>query len=228
MLPTYNTNALIDQATFTARAPEITITEFSASTFSGILTDATAWINNFCEVPTLLQSTIANEQSQTNITGMGDLIIYPMVRPIQSVQGINIVKGGFSTSLTLTNGSGLNYFQVPFPANKIIYPSSYLAGQGTLMIGGSQQLVTLRGANVYTNLSYTAGFPTVSGVVTEQNLIRAAVLVTKAILAERYNIVGANSFHQGDIGVSFKSASAYYDEAAAILNNGYRRVALLV
>lgn len=232
----YNTGPLIDYPTFVANAPEVDISAYTPATFSGILQEASQWIYAACEVPTLLQSTIVGEETRGAIGPSGDLVIFPMVRPIQSVQAIKLVKGGFSTNLTISGISGgggpLNFYQMPWPQNKIVYPSSYLAGQGTLMIGGSQQLVSLRGAGVDSVLNYTAGFQTISGIPYDPNgypkydLVRATVLVVRAILTDRYNQMGADSLHQGDVSISLRGEPYFYEMAMEILDKGgYHRVA---
>ena len=226
---TYNQSNLITTAQFAQFAPEVDITPYTDATLSGIINQATQWINAACEVPSLLQSTIIGEEGRGAIGPSGDLVIFPLVRPIQSVSAIRLVKGGFSTTLTIAGisaqtGGPLNFYQVPTPGNKIVYPSSYLAGQGTLMIGGSQQLVSLRGAGVDYQLDYSAG---VTLPVADFKLVRACVLVVKAILMERYNSMGADSMRQGAVGLSWKNGEpVFYEQAQEILDKGgYHRVA---
>ena len=234
----YNQANLIDQATFQAYAPETDISFYEANTFSGIINRATQWISNACEVPTLLQSTITSEEGQAAINPSGDLVYYTMVRPIQKINAVRLVKGGFSTTLNLygvnaSNGQPLQFFQVPYPASKFVYPSSYLAGQGTLMIGGSQQLVSLRGARTDIQVDYVGGLPTnAEGLPTDTNgvvrsdLIQACVLVIQGFLTLRNNQMGASSIRQGDVSISFKDEPIQFELAMEILDKGgYHRVA---
>jgi hypothetical protein len=199
---------------------------------SGIINRASQWIYNACEVPTLLQSVITGEEGQAAINPSGDLVIFPMVRPIQKMTTVQLVKGGFSTTLSIYGAGGQPFFQVASPANKFVYPSSYLAGQGTLMIGGSQQLVSLRGARTDCVIAYTAGWPQVNGLpanfdgTPKSDLLEAVTLVIRGMLTLRYNQMGAENMHQGAISLSFEKEPIFYNMAMEILDQGgYHRVA---
>lgn len=207
------------------------VSPWGDATISGFITTATAAMQSFCQVDGFLNTTVSGERVKTIITPAGDLIVYPHIRPIQqgSVTAIRLVKGGFSTSLTLS-ANGTNYYQVPYPYTFINYPSSYLAGVGTLSIGGSQQLVTLKGANTYCEIDYTGGFSSAPA-----DLQDACDLWVRELVTRRLNPMGAQEVRQGSFGFSRQLRGAagsdmvdsiYIQQAKQILNEGgYKRVA---
>jgi len=231
MYPPYAIQNLITVSGFKARNPEIDVTPWADATISGFISTATAAIQSYCEVDAFLFTTVSGERAPTVITAAGDLVIFPRVRPLQqgSVSAIRLVKGGFSTSLTIS-GNGQQYYQVPYPYTYVNYPSSYLAGVGTLSIGGSQQLVTLKDANTYYEIDYTGGFS-----ATPPDLADACDLWVRDILTRRLNPMGAQEVRQGSFSYSRQLRgsvgsnmvdSIYIQQAKMMLDQGgYRRTA---
>lgn len=229
----YATKNLTDTAGFKARNPEIDVSVWNDNTLSGMISRATRAIQNYCQVDGFWATTVSGETAKAVIDSTGNLVIYPRIRPIAAsgIQSIQLVKAGFSTNLTLS-GSGQTYFQVPYPYTSIVYPSSYLAGTGTLMIGGSSQLVTLKGAGVFYVLGYTGGFDTIP-----EDLIDACDLYVREYATRRMNPLGAQEVRQGSFSYSRVTRSSnpnanqvdsvYIQQAQEILNQGgYVRVAL--
>lgn len=224
-MPPYPIQNLITVSGFKARNPEIDTSSWADTTVSGFISTATRAIQNFCQVDAFLTTTVSGEQSKTIITPMGDLLVWTRVRPIVSVTAIRLVKGGFSTTLTLSGSNGQLYYQKPYPYNSINYPSSYLAGTGTLMIGGSTQLVTLRSANTYTEIDYKGGFTTVP-----EDLQDACDLWVRDIMMRRLNPMGAMEVRQGSVSFSRALRSSgnnqnsfdtvWVQEARQILSDG--------
>lgn len=233
MYPPYTTQNLITVSGFKARNPEVDVTPWNDTTISGFISSATASMQQYCEVDGFLTTTVSGERGRTVITPAGDLIIYPRVRPIQqgSVAAIRLVKGGFSTSLTISS-NGTDYYQVPYPYTYLNYPSSYLAGTGTLMIGGSQQLITLKDANTYYEIDYTGGLSS-----TPPDLQDACDLWVRDILIRRLNPMAAQEVRQGSFSFSRQIRSSagkgdmidsiWIQQAKQKLDDGgYRRTAL--
>lgn len=210
---------------FKARNPEVDVTPWGDATISGFISTATRSIQNYCQVDGFLTTTVTSERGKAVISTPGDLFIYPRIRPIQSVSAIRLVKGGFSTNLTISGSTGL-YYQIPYPYTYLDYPSSYLAGVGTLSIGGSQQLVTLRGAGTYYELDYTGGFVTIP-----EDLTDACDLWVRDLVTRRLNPTGAQLVRQGSFMLQRSMRndtvdSIYISQAKEILNaGGYVRTA---
>lgn len=215
-MPPYPIQNLITVSGFKLNNPEVDVTPWSDTTLSGYISRCTRWMQNYCEVEGFATQSVTSERAPAAISTMGDLTIYPRIRPIQSVSAVRLVKGGFSTNLTLSGTSGQLYYQMPYPYTSIVYPSSYLAGAGTLMIGGSSQLVSLRGAGVFYEIDYTGGYATIP-----EDLQQACELVLRDYLNRRYNNLGADSVHQGSFGFSMmKDESMWILEAKEILDQG--------
>lgn len=231
MRPPYITQNLITVSGFKTRNPDVDVSAWDDTTISGFISTATSSIQGYCQVDGFLTTTVSGERGRTIITNAGDLVIYPRIRPLEQISAIRLVKGGFSTSLTLSGTGGQLYYQMPYPYTFVDYPSSYLAGVGTLSIGGSQQLVSLKGAETYYEIDYQGGYPSVPG-----DLQDACDLWLRDILIRRLNPLGAQEIRQGSFSYSRQLRSSgggnivdsiYLQQAKGTLNQGgYVRTAM--
>ncbi len=199
-------------------APDLDTSSFSATTLSGIISRASQQVVAFCNVKDFALGTYT-DTDRARISNEGELIINTRVRPIQSVQSITLEKGGFSTSLVLSQGSTLLY-QIPDPANRIHFPNSYLYASGSFLAGGSSQLVSLKYANVFCTTTYTAGYQTIP-----DDLKDACSLWAIDIIMRRANRAGVQSFSQGSLSMNFgrnakDGDSSNVKEAKSILLQG--------
>lgn len=214
---------ILTQADVTNYAPELDLSAYSAATISGMLSQATNRASQFCSVTGFDQSTTIAETDRAYISNDGELIISVRRRPIVSVTGIRLKKGGFSTTLVLDN-SGIPLYQIPTPGNKLVFPNSYLYLTGTYLAGGSSQLFTLRGAKVFYEIDYVGGYQT-----PPDDLKYACMLYFRDILQQQYNVNGVSSFTQGSYSESrapiTKGKSYLVQQAEDILmNGGYSRM----
>src|SRR6185437_5542483 len=113
---------LITGSDLTAFAPDIDLTNFggaSSATVSGIISQATQEIVDYCGVTGFDYATETNEEARVAINPMGELYINFRRRPVQvaDVQKVTLTKGGFATQLTLTDTNGNALFQIPYPGN---------------------------------------------------------------------------------------------------------------
>lgn len=190
-------------------APDLDLSAFTPTTISGVISRASARVNAICQVKGLDLATEICERDRAAISGLGELFINVRRRPIQnwntsspSISAIRLTKGQFSVSLQLMNGNPgtAPLYQISHPGNTVHYPSAYLAGTGTLMIGGSAQLMTLKGADVFYEIDYTGGYATIPDDVKE-----ATTLIVRDILSRRYNAQGADTLRQGSMTVHFNN-----------------------
>ena len=219
----------ISAADFQAYAYDVDVSQYNATTLSGILSQASRRVEAICHVTGLDLQTTTNERDRAAISAMGELFINVRRRPIAgwntnnpAITAIRLVKGQFSVSLQLTNpvtsqGPQTPLYQISYPGNTVHYPSAYLAGTGTLMIGGSAQLMTLKGAEVFYEIDYTGGLQTIP-----DDVKAATALLARDLLVRRYNPMGAESFHQGSMSVSFGSSgeTTMVSEARTLLHDG--------
>lgn len=222
----YQVQNLITVSGFKARNPEIDVSAFDDPTVSGFISRASRAIQNYCNVDSFLTQDVVNETAEAVIDNTGNLLIYPRVRPltVSGIHAIRLVKAGFSTNLVIS-GSNQTYFQVPYPYTSVVYPSSYLVGSGTLMIGGSSQLVTLKGAGVFYEIDYTGGYE-----IAPEDLQDACDLYVRDYLTRRMNPLGAQQVRQGSFSLSRQirssgqnsdmADSVYIQQAHNTLNDG--------
>ena len=215
---------LIDISDFTTYAPDVDLSIFGnaaqqATTLSGIISMASQQIVDYCNVDGFDYQVVTNETDRAALSPMGELMINFRRRPVQSadVTKIQLVKGGFQTTLNLTDTNGIPLYQIPYSGKFLRFPSSYLASAGTLILGGSTQLVTMRGADVFSNVSYKGGYQTIP-----MDLKLACILWCRSILAWQYNNQGANNFSQGSYSVGFGADAddRFIKQAKRLLNNG--------
>lgn len=214
----------ITAAELASYAYDVDTTEFDAPTLSGVISRASRMVDRLCSVNGFDFALETNERNRAAISSLGELFINVKRRPIWNYNGptpgvnaIRLVKGRFSVSLQLTDTANNPLYQITYPGNTLRYPSAYLAGAGTLMLGGSAQLMTLKGADVYYEIDYQAGYMTIP-----DDLKEATTLIVRDILKTRYNPMGAESFGQGSMHVAFGTTgiSLLMDQARMILEQG--------
>lgn len=200
-------------------APDLDTSSFSATTLSGIISQASKQVTQYCNVKDFGLATYT-DTDRARISNNGELVINTRVRPIQSVTSVTLKRGGFSTSLTLTDSTGAALYQIPDPGNRIHIPNSYLYMSGTFLAGGQSQMMSLKAANMFCTTVYVAGWQTIP-----DDLKDACVLWTTDILVRRLNRAGVQSFSQGSLSMNFGRAADNGDspnirEAKTILMQG--------
>lgn len=158
---------------------------------------ATSRMASYCNVKGFDFAVEVNEEDRARINSDGELMIITRRRPIVTVSGVVIKKGQFTTTLTIADGA-TQLYDVPQPGNLFIYPNRYLAGTGTMLIGASNNLVSLRGSDAFTQITYSAGYSTFP-----YDLQLACSLFVRDVLAKQYNPMGALDVSQGNYSVQF-------------------------
>lgn len=180
-------------------APDLDTSQYSATTLSGLIAQASTKVAAFCSVLDFALGTYT-ETDRAKISAGGELLISPMVRPALSVNSIVLKSGGFSTNITLSDSAGSLYYNMRTGGTRITVPNSYLYSTGTFLAGGNSQLVSLKQANLYYTMSYTAGFQTIPF-----DLKDACVLYVQDMIMRRNNRAGVQSFSQGSLSMTYGS-----------------------
>ncbi len=198
-------------------APDLDTSAYNATTMSGIITQATHRLVNLANVKGFDFATETDEEDRALINNKGELVVSVKRRPITSVSSIKLVRGGFSTSLTLNDGAGNPYYEIPYPGNRLHLPSTYLMMSGTYLAGGQSQMLSLKGADLFCKVTYQGGYQTIP-----QDLVEATILMVRDIIAVKNNPAGVKSFNQGSYSVTFDSngVSNLYNLAKTILYEG--------
>jgi hypothetical protein len=216
---------LIDNTYIQNNAPELDLSQYSATTVSGIISQASSSVINYCQVDGFLQSTVTSERERAHINAAGDLIISFRRRPVSQgdVTAIRLRTVAVNQSLTLQSGGSDIYF-IPRPGTYAVYPSNYLISFG-------RGLLALRGANLFYEVDYTGGYvqtPTAGYQIVPPDLQEATLLMVRDILARRYNPMGMDMFRQGSMQAMTRrnNGLTQFVEAARDLldQNGYRRL----
>lgn len=200
-------------------APELDLSEFSDTTISGMCSQATKRAEGFCNVSAFDFGQTTDETDRAYISNDGELVVSVRRRPIVSISSVSLIKGGFSTTLNLTDTNGNNLYQIPYPGYKFVFPNSFFYLTGTYLAGGSSQLYTLRGAKVFYKMTYYGGYQTIP-----DDLKYACVLYFRDIFAKKSNPAGLQSFSQGSYSETASSdrsgRSNLVKEAEDVLLNG--------
>jgi len=216
---------ILTKSDITAYAPELDLSKYSDATISGMLSQATQRAAALANVDGFDLETVTNETDWARISNNGELQISVRRRPIVSVTSVNLIKGGFSTSLTLTDSSGNALYQIPTPSNKFVFPNSFFYLTGSFLAGGSSQLYTLRGARVMYQMTYVGGYMT-----PPDDLKFAVQLLFRDIFSKQFNTQQLASFTQGSYSESYggrmaDGLSALEKQAKNILmQGGYTRM----
>jgi hypothetical protein len=202
-----------------AFAPEIDLSQFSVTTISGMLTQASDNVRRYCNVDGFWQTSVTSERDRAHINAEGDLIISFRRPPVNEtdLQAIRLVTVGVNQSLTLTN-QGYEVYFIPAPGNYVVYPSNYLISFG-------RGLLALRGANLFYEVDYlggyvpaaTPGYTLLPSVVQE-----ATLLFLRDILAKRYNQFGMDMVSQGSFRMQTRRTNAltmFVDQARDLLDH---------
>jgi len=219
-------NAIINQTDIQNFAPELDLSSYNAATISGMCSQATNRAAQFCSVDGFDFTTVTGEVDRALISNDGELVISTRRRPIVSVSSIVLKKGGFSTTLVLTDTAGNNLFQIPHPNNKLVFPNSYFYLTGTYLAGGSSQLYTLRGAKVFYEMAYTAGYQTIP-----DDLKYACLLYFRDQYSKKFNTRNLSSFTQGSYSESYSGNSNKHGKSpleleaeGVLMSGGYARM----
>lgn len=216
---------LIDNTYVANYAPELDLSQFSTTTISGMITQASANVRNYCSVDGFLQSAVVSERGRANINSQGDLIISFLRRPVSQgdVSAVRLRTVSVNQSLTLQSGGSDIYF-IPDPGTYMSYPSNYLISFG-------RGLMALRGANLFYEVDYTGGYTQgfVSGYQTvPEDLKEATLLYLRDLLSKRFNPTGMDMFRQGSMQVQTSRGnglSMFVAQARDILDrSGYKRI----
>jgi hypothetical protein len=204
----------VSTATFKEYYPEVDVSRFSDATLSGIITQASARVDSFVEY-TFDVENVVDEKSDGYVNSIGDIVIFPRKRPINSVSAISIVKGTFDTAVSLTSG-GENLYDIPTTKDRIVIPGDSL----TLNAVSILDTQALRTNQFFTKISYNAGYTTIPSDVQQ-----ATMLYALDILSRRNNLSGATSVSQGGISITYsdnKGRSDFVKDAEELLA-GYVR-----
>lgn len=215
--------SILTKADIEAFAPELDLSAYSDATISGMLSQANQRAVQFCGVKGFDLAVETDETDNALISNDGNLVISVRRRPIVEVTAIKLVKGSFSTSLTL-NQSGVDLYQIPHPGNKVVFPNSYLYMTGTMLAGGATQLMSLRAAHVFYEITYEGGYQTIP-----DDLKYAVMLYFRDIYSRQFNAQGLASMTQGSYSEAYRAnmngKSPFVNEAESVLmNGGYARL----
>lgn len=200
-------------------APDLDTSSFSATTISGLITQAQQRAAAFCHIKGF-EFQAETDKDRALISNKGELVVSVRRRPIVTVESIVLSRGGFSTTLILADAAGNPLYNVPDPGNRLHLPNAYLYASGTFLAGGSSQLMTLKASNMFCTIAYHGGLQTVPF-----DLKDALILWVQDIIMRRVNRAGVQSFSQGSLSMSFGKSSMDGDsvlikEAKSILMQG--------
>lgn len=215
---------LITVSEFASFAPEVDTTRFDSPTISGIISQASRQVSDYLQYSPLAED-IVNEIKTAKITTEGDLLIFPEKLPIATVTAITLTKGTSNIDLELTDSGGNTKYNIDFTRRHIRFPVVEMVFQGQTTVLNPWDL---KYSQFYVKLSYRGGYE-----VSElpSTIKQATVLLTKDIISNQYNQMGANRLRQGLVEFDFRSGlgnsgdgvSKFVKDAQRLLAS-YRRI----
>lgn len=187
---------LITTQDFRNYAPEVDLSQYTEPTISGMISQASAMVEDFLEYTPVLE-TITDESKKGMVTTDGDLLIFPNKIPVRSVSSIGIYKGTTVVSITLTDGAGNARYNIDYTGRNVRVPWGEVAITGNPVFNNFFQL---RGLEFYTKMTYQGGW-----AMSElpKSITNATILLVREILARKYNPQGATRITQGAITLEF-------------------------
>lgn len=206
---------LITQSELESYAPDLDLSQYNSATISGMIGRASERVRKYCNVEGFFKMAVTAERDKALINPQGEMVISFRRRPVVAadVSAIRLVTVDVSQDLTLTSG-GSSIFFIPNPGTYMIYPSNYLIAHGT-------GLISLESANLFYEIDYTGGYATDVADLPD-DLKEATTLMIRSLINKRLNPIGANSFTQGRVSMSFGADGMDNNvkEAHEILNQG--------
>lgn len=190
-----NSANYITVAEFQTMNPELDFTGFSDPTISGMIRTASQGMDNYLQYSLAVEDIVA-EKNEALVNSHGNLMIFTRKFPIISVSAVSLKLGTVNTDLSLTDGAGNARYEIPDRARNIVYPYQELAFTGTFSI---RNFYAIRGLQIYTKVSYRAGFVTIPDDVKD-----ACSLWTRDIFTRQANPMDLKSINQGAISMSFR------------------------
>lgn len=218
-----NTGNYITNAEFQSLNPLLDLSQFGDTTISGLITVASAEIDAYLQY-SLWAENIVNEQNEAMVDTRGNLVVYPLKFPVNSVSSLSVKLGSYETVLNLTDGNGKARYDLPSRGKSIVYPFQELSTTGTFSI---RNLYQIREQMLYTRLSYNAGYAAIPSDVK----LACSLLARDMVVRETSNPTGATSASQGGISLSWApltggdndGASPMVNQAQALLAS-YRKM----
>lgn len=193
----------ISTTEFAALHPEVDTSQYTAATVSGIISQASKYVDNFCQVDGFDLTTVTNEVARVIISNEGDLKIFTRRRPVQSLTSIVLSRGTWNLTLTLTN-NGTPIYYIENPGAVIVYPNTFLTSVGTFTMN---DLRDLRRQAVVATVTYVAGYQSIP-----DDIKAAVAFVTRDILQKRLNAAGVASLTQGGVTVRYSERDGKSDD----------------
>lgn len=197
-------NNIITVEEFQAYAPEINLSQYTSATVSGFISQASQQIMDFIGYSPIAAD-IVDEVKPGMITSEGDLLIYPNIIPIVTLNSISITKGTANIALTPTDTVGNNRYNIDFTGRNIRFGNMDLQITGNFVF---RNFYSLRGLQFYTKISYRGGYePSNLPPIFKQ----AAALFVRDIVSLSNNPSGASRITQGEITIQYSTRDSDSD-----------------
>jgi len=177
--------------------PLVDFSVYTTATLSGFVTTASKRVESFLNFNPTLQS-VEGEVSTALVDSDYNLVVYPKVRPVQSVSSLKIFKGSETINLTLDNGGATKY-NIVQKGTAVVYPDREISVNGAFFV---DTFATLRNTRFFVEIDYIGGYATIPG-----DMQYACALFVLDTVSKNQNALGAESVRQGDISISYGSAS---------------------
>ena len=189
------TTNFVSVAEFQTASVGLDLSKYNPVTLSGVLTRATAKAEKFLGY-TLPKETITNEETEGQIDQNRDIIIAPKKIPVQSISALTIVKGTFTATVNLQDGSGADRFNIPDRGHLIFVNGDVVTFDSISIIS----LEALRQTTFFTRTSYVAGYDMFDR---PQDIVDAIILMAQDEVARGLNTAGAAEIRQGAVTIKY-------------------------
>jgi hypothetical protein len=180
---------------FKEQSVGVDLSRYTDTTISGMLTRATAKAESFLNY-TLPIETIVNEKKEGVIDINRDFVISTDKMPVRSLSSLTVQKGTFTSTVSLTDGSGNNRYDIPSTGNIIFFQADAITFDSISLIN----VEALRYERFFTQITYEAGYHMYDR---PQDIVDAIVLIAQDEVARAQNQAGASELRQGGVTIKY-------------------------
>ena len=139
----------------------------------------------------VLMEAITDEKAYGYVDSDMNLMVFPRKTPIDSVTGLDLVKGSDSLSIDLTTGDGSARYDIPTSGDYILYPDYELSITGESIIHSFSNIARTK---FFYKLDYRAGYTTVP-----EEIRQATINLVADIVMRHSNKEGLEGITQGRV-----------------------------
>lgn len=193
------TTPFITNEEFTSLVPGLDVSQYSSATISGMLAQATRIVEKYLDYSLAFEAGKV-EKVRGIVDNFNDIQVWPTKMPLRALNSVAIVKGTFSSNLTLSNNNQETFDIVD--ERYAVISSSQVALQSVSIINYS----TLRRVPFYLEVNYDAGYYMYDR---PEDIMFVVAQVARNMFVGNINVTGASELSQGAVTIKYAKTTTH-------------------